>query len=54
MVYLMPGIRAYLDSFSIALGVKKPVWTRLNESHLQQGAEGKEKYRLIFSVSRLF
>ena len=54
MVYLMPGVRAYLDSFSIALGLKKPIWTRLNESHMQQGAEGKEKYRLILSVSRLF
>lgn len=54
MVYLMPGVRAYVDRVSLALGIKKAVWTRLNESHEQQGAEGKEKYRVIFSASYLF
>lgn len=54
MVYLMPGLRAYIDQFSFTLGIKKAVWTRLNESGEQQGAEGKEKYRVIFSASYLF
>ncbi len=54
VVYAMPGVRAYWQSMSFALGVKKPVWARLNESRQQQGAEGKEKYRLIFSASLLF
>ncbi len=54
MLYVMPGIRAYLDKASLALGIKKAVWTRLNESSEQQGAEGKEKYRIVFSASYLF
>lgn len=54
MVYLVPGIRVYWHKASFALGIKKPVWTRLNESSAQQGAEGKEKYRLIFSSSLMF
>ncbi|MCX8017924.1 MAG: hypothetical protein N2690_08525 [Rhodocyclaceae bacterium] len=54
MLYLMPGLRFYKGGTSFALGIKKPVWTRLNESDQQQGAEGKEKYRLIFSASFLF
>lgn len=54
MLYVMPGVRAYWHNASFALGIKKPVWTRLNESSTQQGAEGKEKYRLIFSTSLTF
>jgi hypothetical protein len=54
IVYAMPGVRAYWQNASFALGFKKPVWTRLNESSEQQGAEGKEKYRLVFSASLLF
>lgn len=54
MIYLVPGIRLYKDNMSFAIGLKKPVWTSLNESSLQQGAEGKEKYRLIVSGSMLF
>ena len=54
IVYLMPGIRVYWSSMSAALGLKKSVWTRLNESSLQQGAEGKEKYRIVFTVSAMF
>jgi hypothetical protein len=38
---------------SVALGVKKPVWTDLNEESEQQGAEGRERYRFIFSLSVL-
>jgi hypothetical protein len=47
-------VRVYWGPASFALGWKKPVWTRLNESDLQQGAEGKEKYRLIATASWLF
>jgi hypothetical protein len=54
MLYLVPGLRFYKDNLSFAFGVKKPVWTNLNESGQQQGAEGKEKYRLIFSASMMF
>lgn len=54
VVYAMPGLRAYWQNMSFALGVKKPVWTHLNESEQQQGAEGKERYRVIFSASLLF
>lgn len=54
MLYLVPGLRFYKDNLSIAVGIKKPVWTQLNESNQQQGAEGKEKYRLIFSASMMF
>ncbi|HZV53514.1 MAG TPA: hypothetical protein VFF82_01135 [Rhodocyclaceae bacterium] len=54
MIYLLPGIRLYKDNMSFAIGFKKPAWTHLNESDLQQGAEGKEKYRLIVSGSVLF
>jgi hypothetical protein len=54
ILYALPGVRAYYQNMSFALGVKTPIWTRLNESDQQQGAEGKEKYRVIFSASVLF
>lgn len=54
MLYLLPGLRFYQDNLSIAVGIKKAVWTDLNEEKQQQGAEGKEKYRLIFSASLMF
>ncbi len=54
VIYLLPGIRVYKDNMSFALGIKKPAWTRLNESSQQQGSEGKEKHRLIVSGSILF
>jgi hypothetical protein len=54
IVYLLPGMRLYKDNMSFAFGIKKPAWTRLNESDQQQGSEGKEKYRLVVSSSILF
>lgn len=54
MVYLTPGARVYYKTTSMAVGVKLPSWTNLNEEDLQQGAEGKENYRLIFTFSTLF
>ncbi|HUQ26271.1 MAG TPA: transporter [Burkholderiales bacterium] len=52
--YALPGVRLYLDRASVAIGVKKPVWTDLNEESDQQGSEGRERYRFIFSASVLF
>ena len=54
ILYVVPGLRIYKDNMSVAIGIKKPVWTKLNEEHQQQGAEGKEKVRLITSGSILF
>jgi hypothetical protein len=54
MVYALPGVRLYWDRVSVAFGVKKAIWTQLNEETEQQEAEGKERYRLIFTVSVLF
>lgn len=54
MLYLLPGVRLYWEQASIAVGIKRPVWTDLNEQPLQQGAEGREDYRLVLSGSVLF
>jgi hypothetical protein len=53
MLYLMPGLRAYYNTLSLGLGLKFPSWTDLNEEPDQQGAEGKEDYRLVVSFSAL-
>lgn len=52
--YLVPGVRVYWNKITAAFGVKKAAWTDLNEGDQQQGAEGKERYRLIFSISSSF
>ena len=54
ILYLVPGLRAYWRNTSLALGVKFPAWTDLNEVGEQQGGEGKEQYRLICTFSVLF
>lgn len=54
MIYALPGVRVYWDNISAAVGVKKPIWEDLNEENQQQGGEGTEDYRLIFSLSVLF
>lgn len=54
MIYSVVGVRLYKDNMSLGLALKKPIWTDLNEDDLQQGAEGKEKYRLIATFSALF
>lgn len=54
MIYLTPGARLSYKTTSVAVGVKLPTWTNLNEEDLQQGAEGKEDYRLLFTFSTLF
>ncbi|MGF1548865.1 MAG: hypothetical protein ACFCUG_16235, partial [Thiotrichales bacterium] len=52
--YAMPGVRVYWDRYSLGAGVKTLIRTRLNEESEQQGAEGKEDYRLVLSFSALF
>jgi hypothetical protein len=54
VIYLTPGVRLSRERLSFGLGVKVPVWTRLNEEDEQQGAEGKEDFRIILTASMLF
>ncbi len=54
ILYAIFGGRLYYKSVSASGGLKYPVWKDLNEESQQQGSEGKEKYRLIFSLSFLF
>jgi len=54
IVYSVLGFRLYYRTISVGLGIKKPVWKDLNEQSIQQGAEGKENYRIIFTFSALF
>jgi hypothetical protein len=54
MIYALPGIRAYWDNISVAVGYKTVVWKDLNEQDEQQGGEGTEDYRLILTFSALF
>jgi hypothetical protein len=54
MLYGVLGLRLYQDNLSVGLAVKRPVWKDLNEEDEQQGAEGKEQYRLIATFSALF
>lgn len=53
MLYVVPGLRLFYGPSSVGLGVKVPTWTDLNEDALQQGAEGGEDYRVIFSFSTM-
>ncbi len=54
MLYGSIGTRLYKDNMSLGLALKKPIWTDLNEESLQQGAEGKEKFRFIATFSALY
>ncbi len=54
ILYGTVGTRLYYKNISTGLGVKIPLWKKLNEEGLQQGVEGKERYRLIFTFSTLF
>ncbi|MCG7868699.1 MAG: transporter [Candidatus Thiodiazotropha taylori] len=54
MIYALPGVRVYWDNISAVFGLKSPIWTELNEESQQQGGEGSEDYRLIFTFSSLF
>jgi hypothetical protein len=54
MVYALPGVRLSWERLSTGLGIKTPIWTNLNEERDQQGAEGKEDFRIILTASWLF
>jgi len=54
ILYLTPGFRTKVGDFNFGAGVKLPIATRLNEHSLQQGSEGKEKVRYLFTVSTYF
>jgi hypothetical protein len=51
ILYGSLGVRAYLGRIALALGLKRPLLTRLNEQSEQQGAEGLENFRLSFALS---
>lgn len=53
LLYIVPGLRVYAGQTSLGVGIKVPAWTDLNEEDDQQGAEGKEAYRVIVSFSAL-
>ncbi|MCS6958300.1 MAG: transporter [Aquificaceae bacterium] len=54
VLYGTLGSRLYYRNASLGLGLKVPLWKDLNREEQQQGAEGKEKYRLILTFSTLF
>ncbi|MCF6205580.1 MAG: transporter [Sulfurovum sp.] len=54
ILYTTIGTRIFYQNISATVGVKLPVWKDLNEEELQQGAEGGEDYRLVFTFSTLF
>ncbi len=54
ILYGTVGTRLYYKSLSLGVGVKVPVWKKLNREQEQQGSEGKERYRLILTLSTLF
>jgi hypothetical protein len=56
ILYGVLGLRFYKAATSVGLAVKKPIWTDLNRTPgaVLQGAEGKEKYRLVTTFSAMF
>lgn len=54
ILYVTPGVRVQAGDFNIGAGVKIPIASALNEAATQQGSEGLEQYRLIFTVSTFF
>ncbi len=54
IVYGTGGMRLYYKNVSLGVGLKIPLWKKLKEEEEQQGSEGKEKYRIIFTLSTLF
>ncbi len=53
ILYGTLSTRVYYKAFSLGFGIKKPVWKSLNEDAEQQGGEGKEKERVIITVSSI-
>ncbi len=54
ILYGVLGGRMYYKRASLGAGLKLPIWKDLNQQSQQQGAEGKEKYRLIMTFSFMF
>lgn len=54
IIYVVPNFRFYIKNSSFAFGIKFPIWKDLNEGYLQQGSEGKERYRAIVTFSVIF
>lgn len=54
ILYLSPGARFQVGDFNFATLIKFPVSSALNERGIQQGSEGLENYRLIFTASTAF
>jgi hypothetical protein len=51
VLYGSLGVRAYLGRIALALGIKRPLLSQLNEQSEQQGSEGLENFRLSFALS---
>jgi hypothetical protein len=54
VLYVTAGVRACGKNLSPALGVRPAAWSDLLEKHEQEGTEGRERCRAIFSVSAPF
>lgn len=54
ILYVTPGMRFQLGDINLGAGVKVPLSKALNEVNMQQGAEGLENWRLIFTGSMAF
>ncbi len=57
VLYLSPGLRfsfPRIENANLGILIKIPVWKQLNEQDEQQGSEGLEKYRAIFTLSFYF
>jgi hypothetical protein len=50
ILYAGGGLRASFGAFSVALGARRAVLTRLNEASEQQGSEGLERFRAALSL----
>lgn len=51
ILYLSPGLRMQVGDVNVGMLLKFPVAKSLNEASLQQGSEGLENYRAIFTLS---
>jgi hypothetical protein len=51
VLYGSLGMRVYVGLVSVGVGIKRPLWTGLNEAAQQQGSEGLENFRLSFMLS---
>lgn len=54
ILYISPGFRLQVGDYNVGTLIKFPIASALNEREIQQGAEGLEKYRFIFTLSRGF